>query len=296
MVGKLCACGWVIAFHKWFFNLLGGDDMTHDKNAFISAFNSIAKHKHRYKVFSDFVTVSAITLHNSVNMLDSLEQEYLTIINGYSKKERFAIAELFAMLVDLLNPEPIDILGQLYMELEISSKGNGQFFTPDPISQLMGSIVYGGKIELPPCGFITMSEPACGAGGMVLAFVKEMRNQKLNPVHHLWVQCVDIDRMVALMCYIQLSLWAVPAQIIVGNTLTLEYREQFFTPVHYSFRWASKLRRQRKKLAEEKEITTPKATNINTKTEPEKSNLPSQPKTEIVEVDEIVQLELFDNL
>lgn len=54
-------------------------------------------------------------------MNDSLEQEYLTIINGYSKKERFAIAELFAMLVDLLNPEPIDILGQLYMELEMKS-------------------------------------------------------------------------------------------------------------------------------------------------------------------------------
>jgi type I restriction-modification system DNA methylase subunit len=270
--------------------------MTHDKNAFISAFNSIAKHKHRYKVFEDFVTVSAITLHNSVNMLDSLEQEYLTIIKGYSKKERFAIAELFAMLVDLLNPEPIDILGQLYMELEISSKGNGQFFTPDAVSQLMGSMVYGGKIELPPCGFITMSEPACGAGGMVLAYVKEMLNQKLNPVHHLWVQCVDIDRMVALMCYIQLSLWAVPAQIIVGNTLTLEYREQFFTPAHYNFNWDYKLRKRRESLAEEKEIITPKEKNAEIKTEPEKSKLPSQPKTEIVEVDEIVQLDLFDNL
>ena len=284
----------VIAFHKWYLNLLGGDNMTHDKNAFISAFNSIAKHKHRYKVFEDFVTVSAITLHNRFNMNDSLEQEYLTIINGYSKKERFAIAKLFAMLVDLLNPEPIDILGQLYMELEISSKGNGQFFTPDSVSQIMAKIVYGGKIELPSCGFITMSEPACGAGGMVLAFVKEMLNQKLSPANHLWVQCVDIDRMVALMCYIQLSLWGVPAQIIVGNTLTLEYREQFFTPVHYLHRWDYKLRKQRKKLAEEKEIITPEATN--TKIETENSELPSQPKTEIVEVDEIVQLELFDNL
>jgi len=129
---------------------------------------------------------------------------------------------------------------------------------------------------------------------MVLAFVKEMLNQKLSPANHLWVQCVDIDRMVALMCYIQLSLWGVPAQIIVGNTLTLEYREQFLTPAHYNFRWDYKLRKRREWLAEEKEIITPEATN--TKTEPEKSNLPSQPKPEIVEVDEIVQLELFDNL
>ena len=51
-----------------------GDDMTHDKNAFISAFNSIAKHKHHYKVFENFVTLSAITLHKRFNLNDSLEQ------------------------------------------------------------------------------------------------------------------------------------------------------------------------------------------------------------------------------
>lgn len=140
------------------------------------------------------------------------------------------------------------------------------------------------------------SEPACGAGGMILAYVKEMLNQKINPVHHLWVQAVDIDRMVALMCYIQLSLWGVPAQIIVGNTLTLEHREQFFTPTHYTFHWDYKLRKQRKKLAEEKERIPPEAINTETKTEPEKSEPPSQPMTNIVEVDEIVQLDLFDNL
>ena len=68
---------------------------------------------------------------------------------------------------------------------------------------------------------------------MVLSFVKEMISQKLNPANHLWVQCIDIDRTVALMCYVQLSLWNVPAQIIVGNTLSMELREQFFTLAHY---------------------------------------------------------------
>lgn len=53
------------------------------------------------------------------------------------------------MLVELLNLELIDILGRLYMELEISSKDNGQFFTPDSVSLIMAKIVYGGKIELP---------------------------------------------------------------------------------------------------------------------------------------------------
>ena len=110
------------------------------------------------------------------------------------------------------------------------------------------------------------------------------------------MQAVDIDRMVALMCYIQLSLWGVPVQIIVGNTLTLEYREQFFTPAHYTFHWDYKLRKQRKNLAEEEEKIIPEAINTKTKIEPEKSEPPSTPMTNIVEVDEIVQLDLFDNL
>jgi len=261
--------------------------MTHNKKSFISAFNDIARHKHRYKVFEDFVTVSAIALHNGFNKIDSLEQEYLTIINEYSKKERFAITELFAMLVNLLQPEPIDILGQLYMELEISSKGNGQFFTPDAVTQLMGKIAYGKKIELPPCGFITMSEPACGSGGMVLAFVKEMLSQKLNPVHHLWVQCIDVDRMVALMCYIQLSLWSVPAQIIVGNTLTMELREQYFTPAHYGFNWGYKMYKYRQAQIKQK---------AKTELMSENSKPPSTESEKFLDEDEIVQFELFKNL
>jgi len=37
--------------------------MIHNKKSFIDAFNGIARHKHRYKVFEDFVTISAIALH-----------------------------------------------------------------------------------------------------------------------------------------------------------------------------------------------------------------------------------------
>ncbi len=136
-----------------------------------------------------------------------------------------------------------------------------------------------------------MSEPACGAGGMVLAFVKESINQKLDPARTFWVQCIDVDRTVALMCYIQLSLWNIPAQIIVGNTLSLEFREQFYTPAYYLFNWNYKLRKRNKELAEKKEKIK-----LETKIEVEKSEPPSQPMAEIVEVDEIVQFDMFENL
>ena len=214
---------------------------THE--TFISTFNSIAHHKHRYEVFKDFVILSAIELHNSTCKLDSLEQEYIAIVRKYSEAEFKKFCELFVNFLDLIQEKPVDVIGQLYMELELGNNHTGQFFSPPEISQLMAKMVFSGvaeKLETKP--FITLSEPACGAGGMVLAFVNEMISQKINPADRLFVQCIDIDRLAALMCYMQLSFWGVPAQIIVGDTLTGKYRENYYTPVFYWHNWDSRLK------------------------------------------------------
>lgn len=79
---------------------------------------------------------------------------------------------------------------------------------------------------------------------MILSLVKVMIAQGHDPAQHLWVHCVDVNRLAALMCYIQLSLWNVPAEVVVGNTLTLETREVWHTPAHYMGYWASRLARR----------------------------------------------------
>lgn len=217
----------------------------YNKQSFISLFNSIARHKHRYSVFSDFVTMSAIALHNAVNKNQKLEDEYLAIVARYSKEEVNEFCELFANFVELMEPEPTDVLGSLYMELEVSNLNNGQFFTPHELSLLLARMTYGDVLDSMKSSnkpFITLSEPACGAGGMVLAFVNEMLKKGVNSAEKLYVQCIDIDRLAGLMCYLQLSLWHVPAEIIIGNTLTMEFREVYYTPSYYMGDWDTRLR------------------------------------------------------
>gem|GEM_PF-859336 len=218
------------------------------KQTFISLFNSIAHHKHRYAVFTDFVTMSAIALHNAINKNQTLEDEYLQIVAKYSKEEVNKLCELFANFVFLMEPEPTDILGSLYMELEISNLNNGQFFTPHELSLLLARMTCGDvldNIEKSKKPFITLSDPACGAGGMVLAFANEMLRKNINPAEKLYVQCIDIDRLAGLMCYLQLSLWHIPAEVIVGNTLSLEFREVYYTPSYYLGNWKARLRMRR---------------------------------------------------
>jgi hypothetical protein len=221
---------------------------TYTKQSFISLFDSIARHKHRYSVFTDFVFMSAIAFHNAVCKSETLEKEYLEIVARYSKDEVDKFCELLGNFIVLMDTEPRDILGSLCMELELGNLKNGQFFTPHEISLLLAKIVYGDVLEsmaTSPKPFITLSEPACGAGGMVLAFVNEMRKKGVNPHEKLFVQCIDIDRVAGFMCYLQLSLWHIPAQIIIGNTLTMEWREIYYTPAYYLGQWETRLRIRR---------------------------------------------------
>lgn len=222
------------------------------RQTFIDLFNSIAHHKHRYEVFKDFIFLSAIELHNSIftkeNKNQALEQEYIAIVGKYSAEEFAKFVQLLDNLIDLLQVEPTDVIGGLYMELELTNLKNGQFFSPPEISKFMAKILAGDALknmEDTHKPFIMLSEPACGAGGMVLAFASEMMRQGVNPAHKLFVQCVDIDRLAGFMCFIQLSLWGIPAQIIIGDTLTRKYRESYYTTMYYVQGWDMRLRLHR---------------------------------------------------
>ncbi len=213
--------------------------------AFKQTFRQLAPYRHRYEVFRDFVTMAACSLHNSFHKDEAREEEYLRIIGQYKPDDQQAFPKLLAQLVVALDEEPRDILGPLYMELEIANKDAGQFFTPPELSELMARMTFAqelDKLETQP--FITAGEPAAGAGGMILALVKVIITAGHNPAENFWVQAIDVDRLAALMCYIQLSLWNVPAEVIVGNTLSWDIREVWYTPAHHLGLWKYRLRRK----------------------------------------------------
>jgi type I restriction-modification system DNA methylase subunit len=214
-----------------------------DYHEFLSLFHTIAKEKHRYTVFSDFVTISAISLRNVLEKNAVLEAEYMDIVGRYRRDDVLKLKDLFHLLVQYLEADPRDCLGELFMTLGFSEDTKGQFFTPEPICDLISQVTFAdvmGTLQTKP--FITMNDPACGAGAMLLAAAKLIRRAGYSLEQVLWVQAVDIDRMTALMCYIQLSLWNIAAEVIVGNSLTLEYREHWLTFAHHQYGWRWKLK------------------------------------------------------
>lgn len=215
--------------------------MTGSKSEFISFFNKIARYHNPYTVFSDFVKLSAISLHNGICHNDELEQEYLSLINTYEKEHVDLFPKMLGCCVNALEVRQ-DFLGDLFMSLELGSKHTGQFFTSYDLSRMMASMLFSEQMSLlDERPFIKLSEPACGAGGMVIAQADAMLEAGYNPQQQLYAQCIDVDATVAMMCYVQLSLLGIPAQIVIGNSLSLSCSRVMYTPMYYIGRWKYKV-------------------------------------------------------
>jgi len=214
----------------------------HEK-AFISLFNQTARYHHRHQVFEDFVSCSVIALQNVLSFCEKREQKYLRIVARYEKLDVVSMAKLLAHVVNGLEDKPGDFLGRIFMQLEMGDKYRAQFFTPWSVGVMMARMQLG-KVEenFRNKPFITLSEPACGAGCMTLAFASVLREAGYSPHRYLWVSATDIDPLAAGMAYIQLSLCGVAGEVVIGNSLNDERRRVLYTFGHYQGNWSSRLR------------------------------------------------------
>jgi len=224
--------------------------MEHKKNM-IKLFEKVAYKNSLWQVYSDFLEMAAITLSNSVDFINrsKREERYMEIIKQYSKEEGKIFPELFAELVMALEDEPTDVLGELFMELNLGSKWKGQVFTPMSICKVIAEIELGNIASLiKQKGFITVSEPTCGGGALIIAMANVMKEKDFDYQKVMKVQAVDLDIKAVHMCYIQLSLLGIPAVVIHGNTLTMEMFDEWKTPFYILGGWQFRKQKEPIKL------------------------------------------------
>ena len=202
------------------------------QSEFAKVFRGLTDRHSSWQVWADFITLSAISIAAPFGVPGDerhreREKEYRDIMERYQPEEQKVFPTLFTLTVDALEAEPEqDFLGELFMMLELSNHWKGQFFTPYDLCRCMASITMtdvAARIE--EKGWFGIMDCACGAGALLIA----ARNQLhfANPpigylpghLHTLFV-CQDVDRVAALMCYIQLSLLGCAGYVVVGNSLT----------------------------------------------------------------------------
>ena len=196
------------------------------KQEFLKVFREMCYCRSSWQVWADLISVIACSLANSADpdktgkKYQDREKEYQQCVERLGGVEK--PAECLGIIVQALESDPEqDFLGTLYMELELGNHWKGQFFTPYNICKMMSSIAAGdvdAKIE--KNGYISVCDPACGAGATLISTANEMKQSKYNFQKHVLFVGQDIDRVAGLMCYIQLSLLGCAGYICIGNTLT----------------------------------------------------------------------------
>lgn len=201
----------------------------------------------RYTLFSDCMELIAIAISNSVDLAarERREARYREIVARYDRETIEMFPRVLAEVTMALEAEPGDVLGMIFGELEIHNSNRGQFFTPYSVCRMMALVTLGDAADaralIADKDYVTAMEPACGAGAMVIALAEAMRDADINYQRHLHVTAVDIDPRAVHMAYIQFSLLHIPAEVIVGNSLSMETHERWFTPAHILGGWNARL-------------------------------------------------------
>lgn len=217
------------------------------KAKFISLLRDNSRAHRIYKVFADFCEMSAISISNAFDkaQYEKREARYLQIVAGYSKEEVYRFAEMLGVFTLLCETGFRDHLGEIFMELDMGDDARGQFFTPYEISSMMAQLTLtDARSLIEQNGYITINEPACGAGGMVLAAAEAVQGLGVNYQQHIHVTAQDIDAQAVHMTYIQLALFHVPGVVLHGNTLSLETWGHWVTPAHVMGAWDLRLHRR----------------------------------------------------
>lgn len=182
-----------------------------------------------YEIFMDWIECAALSITNTVHLIHGKvwkerEEKYKAIMSKYTPEERGRFLEMLAWLVEELEDDPRDVLGEVFMRSGMGSDAGGQFFTPFNISKMMAAI----QVKAPAEGEkVTISEPSCGSGGSIIAAALELKSQGVNYQKCMRVVCQDLDWRCVFMAYVQLSYMGIDAICVQGDTLLDPYRKDY---------------------------------------------------------------------
>lgn len=221
---------------------------------FAKTFEGLCGSHSRWEVWSDFIQLSAITISNVVDKQNEpgRTKDYLTLASKYREKEMQAFASMLATMINGLERNPNqDFLGDLYMLLELSNAHAGQFFTPYSVCTAMAKLSGADiKDRIEEKHWISVNDCACGAGALLVAFANECLMQGVNYQTSVLFTAQDIDYIVGMMCYLQLSLIGAPGYVVIADTIahpstSLDSRglipkpgsNVWYTPMYFREEW-----------------------------------------------------------
>lgn len=205
------------------------------KKDFLKTIDAIAGRHTPEQVFTDFVSMAAMSISNAVDFKQEREKKYLDLIGKYKPDEQARFPELLAITTKGFEAQFGDFLGECFEELGASNSKTGQFFTPYSVARVCAQMSFDkARIDsaIAEKGYVGINEPAAGGGAMIVAFLETMKENGYNFQTQSLTVAQDIDYRCAYMCYVTLSLLGAPAIVCIGDTLKVEVWDELHTPFY----------------------------------------------------------------
>lgn len=180
-------------------------------STFLKLFEQLS-YRHSYgDTFNNFLDF-ALWMLNPVKNEDT-SKAVVRLDEIYTADEGKIMAQLFenwSIAADNDGAGFHDALGDLFQDL-VSHGRNGQYFTPQPVCDMMAELVYSGELE----NGKTVCDCACGSGRMLLAMAKMNRNLKFYGA--------DNDGTCCKMATLNMIVNSMQGEIAQMNSSTVEH-------------------------------------------------------------------------
>lgn len=168
--------------------------------------NRVFPHVHPYELYRNWLEGTWAFLEAAIN-----PQGFKESLDRYSSEEGAEFGRLFAVYTDAVEEMPFrDILGDLFMRLNLNAASNGQVFTSWDVAEMMARMQFSREhfeSLVQEKGAVSVVDPAVGSGALLLAFAKVVHDALGRwGVNRLRLYGTDIDVRCVLMCRIQLRM------------------------------------------------------------------------------------------
>src|ERR1035437_7947344 len=168
--------------------------------------NHVFGHMHSYDLYRAWLEAVWAFL-DAVHDQDAYRQ----CLDRYSRAEGEEFGRMLGLYVDAVEADPFrDILGELFMRLDVNSVQCGQFMTPFNIAEMMARMQFDrAEFErlVQDKGVVTVCDPAVGSGVMLLAFAKVVHGELGRwGTSKLRLYGTDIDQRCVNICRIRIRM------------------------------------------------------------------------------------------
>lgn len=189
-----------------------------------------------FELWDAFVTSFAAMLAAGCgNECDWLIERAAGSTGRITKQAAEDVPKLYDPVIQAFEDNPFqDLLGDVYMRLNLGNKNTGQFFTPYHVADMMAELSMDEATitkQIAEHGYYNVNEPAAGGGANVIAMAHAFTKLHINYQRHLWFVAQELSELTALTCYVQCSIIGMAGVVQIGDTLRMDFHHSLYTPM-----------------------------------------------------------------